>query len=151
MYVVTVTILSLYMALFPTKSSQLLDATAIEKYCEEMADADFTDEDDCLRNASLHFRRNELIFINVQCLIQLHFIHVIWTHSKNSDLPRAEGGCQPNLRQQNIQMQHVQMRSLSAINDEYMPTLQRNQNAAEYSIDSLESPRGDTETSVELQ
>ena len=67
-YVVVVTLLALYMALFPTKSSQLLDATAIEKYCTEISEADmpfFADKDDCLRNASLNFRRNELIFINV--------------------------------------------------------------------------------------
>ena len=88
-YVVVVTILAFYMALFPSKSSQLLDDTAIEKYCQELSDADFANEDDCLRKASLHFRRNELIFINVQLAIQVHFIHVIWSHLKNSDLPRS--------------------------------------------------------------
>ena len=92
LYVIVVTVLSLFIAFFPSKGSKQLDREAITKYCEEMEKTDisyFDDIDDCLSRASLNFRRNELIFINIQFFLQLHFIHVIWSHVQNSSLPRA--------------------------------------------------------------
>ena len=118
LYVIVVTLLSLFMAFFPSGASKQLDREAISKYCEELSETDlsyFDDVDDCLQKASLNFRRNELIFINLQFFLNLHFIHVIWSHLKNADLSRSQGGCQPDLRTQNIQMQQVARQSLNAI------------------------------------
>ena len=101
LYVIVVTLLMLFMAFFPSKGSKQLDHEAISKYCEELAEtglSGFDDIDDCLQRASLDFRRNELIFINLQFFLNLHFIHVLWSHLKNADLPRSQGGCQPDLR-----------------------------------------------------
>ena len=117
-YVMVVTALLLFIAFFPSNGSKQLDREGISKYCEEMEKTDisyFDDINDCLSRASLNFRRNELIFINIQFFVQLHFIHVIWSHRQNASLPRSEGGCIPDLRTQNIQMQRVAMQSMAVI------------------------------------
>ena len=89
LYVIVVTALSLFIAFFPNKGSKQLDREAITKYCKEMAETGIADDiDDCLNSAALDFRRNELILINMQFFVQLHFIHVIWSHLQNSSLPR---------------------------------------------------------------
>ena len=69
LYVLIVTGLSLFIAFFPSEGSRQLDHEAITEYCEQLDDADlplFDNIDDCLTKASLNFRRNELIFINIQ-------------------------------------------------------------------------------------
>ena len=83
LYVAVITALSLFMAFFPSTGSKQLDANAISKYCEELSETDlfyFDSVDDCLTKSSLNLRRNELIFINMSFIFQMHFIHVIWSH-----------------------------------------------------------------------
>ena len=107
LYTVIVTVLSLFMAFFPGEGSRKLDANAISKYCQELSETNlfyFDSVDECLTKSSLNLRRNELIFINISFIVQMHFIHVIWSHLQNSSLPRSQGGCVPDLRTQNIQM-----------------------------------------------
>ena len=154
LYTVIVTVLSLFMAFFPGQGSKQLDATAISKYCQELSETNlfyFDSVDDCLTKSSLNLRRNELIFINISFIVQMHFIHVIWSHLQNSSLPRSQGGCVPDLRTQNIQMQHV---ALSAIQDEYMPTSRGGQ-TVQHAVDTLDTEEdediGENETIVDLQ
>ena len=41
--------------------------------------------------------RDELIFIGVQFLVQIHFALVIYAHWKNHSLPKSKGGCMTEL------------------------------------------------------
>merc|ERR1712110_978011 len=59
-YVVVITGLSLYMAIFPSDGSRQLDSRAIRKYCEELSETGlfyFEDIDECLTESSLHLRQ----------------------------------------------------------------------------------------------
>ena len=76
-------------------------------FCDEIEGTSLSNFDsvgDCVDSAFENLLRNELIILNFKFVIQLHFMHVIWTNLKNSDLPLSEGGCMPIEVNRNIQM-----------------------------------------------
>ena len=120
-YIVILTALSLYLAIYPTKGMKLLSKKAILSYCREVEETEifeFSNQDDCVDGVYANLLRNELIYLNVKFVVQLHFMQVIWTHFKNADLPISKGGCVPDETNRNIQMQRV---ALGRVQEAYLP------------------------------
>ena len=106
-YIIILTALSLYLVIYPTKGMTKFTKKAILNFCEEIENtslSEFESVDDCVDNAFVNLLRNELIILNIKFILQLHFMHVIWTNFMNSDLPISKGGCMTNEANRNIQM-----------------------------------------------
>ena len=62
--------------------------------------------DDCHTQVGHAVLKDELFYVSVAMILQVHFTLVLFTHYKNAHLTKAKGGCQQNV-DPDIQMGNV--------------------------------------------